>query len=32
MEEKKFLLKEGEWMNGFSPECADALLKCEDMR
>lgn len=31
MEDRKFLLREGEWMNGFSPECADALLKCEDL-
>lgn len=31
MDDKQFLLKEGEWMNGFSPECAAALLRCEDL-
>ena len=31
MDDRNFLLREGEWMNGFSPECAAALLKCEDL-
>lgn len=31
MHDRNFLLREGEWMNGFSPECAAALLKCEDL-